>query len=123
VRKQRKKITFEKPYPKIWETPNTKSDVGEENHCIQPMEMMLVIRWPDEYTRAYWVLTHHPYRKPDSEIQRYISFLESCVDRLAAIYLRQPGAINWAVINDGVYDEILYEFGFTEETFEKFRIV
>ena len=92
--------------------------IGEQ---WKPIAHLLVRDWPEDYTRIYRVWERDNSEEGVSEFLHLIAFLESCVNRLAAIYVHAPGEISWAVVNDERYTEVCREYGFDEDAFERAR--
>jgi len=96
-------------------------EFDEQQRHWQKWEDLIMIDWPEEYTRVYMIEDYGPHSESVSEFLHYTAFLESCVHRLAVVYMHRAGRLSWAVIDDVMYDEICREYGFDEETFLRDR--
>jgi len=96
-------------------------ELDEQQRRWNELEDLIMIDWPEEYTRVYMIEDYGPHPESVSEFLHYTAFLESCVNRLAVIYMHKAGCLSWAVIDDAMYEEVCREFGFDEESFERER--
>jgi hypothetical protein len=108
-------------YPTVQLAHRYEMDLDETQRLWAPIEHLIMIEWPEDFKRVYCIYDYGCHSEIVSEFLHYMAFLESCVNRMAAIYVHKPGTLSWAVLDDGRYDEVCHEYGFDEETFDRLR--